>query len=317
MAYPTSGAKVIFLYQNNWREWELGLEELEQKESEARIQKLLEGVIIPPCPALLIKVLQEARHPEARLGKIADIVLQDAGLAAALLKLANSPYFKRGEKITSVHQAVTLLGLKATLNLLSHAALLQSMQDNPPNFEKFWERSALVAAVCEFLARKITQLTQTTVSEDDAYITGLFHDSGIPVLMRKFPGYRDRMIAEANMGLEVQQVEDEHFYTDHAVVGSMMARTWYLPESVCIAIRYHHDPTLFTAPRTRIDRESTSLAAIVNMAEMLINTHFCQPYPDWARIEVFVLHHFGLAPRDFGEIKADALHWLAGTYIAA
>ncbi len=269
------------------------------------MQKLLVGVKIPPCPALLLEVMKEAKRPDAEIDRIAQPIKRDAGMAAALLKLANSPLFARGGKITSVHQAITVLGMKATINLLNQVALLQSMANNPPNFEKFWERSSLSAVISSRLARKITG-----ISQDEAYITGLFHDCGIPVLMGTFPNYREVMIAKANMGQDIHQVENECFSTDHAVVGSMMARTWFLPDNVSKAIRYHHDKTIFTVPSARISKEVIGLAGIIYMAELIVDEHFCQKNPDWDGIAVDVLHYFEMSAQDFAELKDDTLGWL-------
>jgi HD-like signal output (HDOD) protein len=294
---------------------EVGMGILESDDQE--VHKLLAAVRIPPRPAYLIEVMEEAMRPDARINLIADKMQLDAGLSASLLKLANSPLYARAGKITSIHQAINLLGLKATLYLLNHVALLQGMAGKPPNFEKFWERSALMASVCAMLTNRVAEFSTEPISEDDAYITGLFHDCGIPVLMLHFPNYRAVMIAQGNMGQAVQTVENAHFSTDHAVVGSMMARTWFLPEGVCNAIRHHHDTTLFTFPRTRGSRESTALAGMLHMAQLMVNTHFCQPYADWDAVGVFVLHFFEISKKDFAELKDDMLGWLADHYEAA
>lgn len=269
------------------------------------IQKMLAGVKIPPCPALLLEVLKEAKRPDADLDRIVQPVKRDAGMAAALLKLANSPRFSRGIKITSVHQAISVLGMTTTINLLNNVALVQSMADDPPNFEKFWERSSLSATVASRLARKIGG-----VAPDDAYITGLFHDCGIPVLMRTYPDYRETMMAKACMGKHVYEVEDEVYSTNHAVVGSMMARTWFLPDVVSKAILYHHDKTIFIHPGAHIRTDIIRLAGIVNMAELMVDEHFCQKNPDWDDIEIDVLHYFEMSEQDFAELKDDTLGWL-------
>jgi HD-like signal output (HDOD) protein len=269
------------------------------------IKKMAGGVKIPPCPVLLLEVIKEAKRPDADLDRIVLPVKRDAGMAAALLRLANSPLYRRGSQITSISHAVSVLGLRATVNLLNHVALLQTMQGDPPNFAKFWERSALGAAVATRLARKITG-----VSPDDAYITGLFHDCGIPVLMRTFPDYRDIMVAKANMGKHVYEVEEEVYSTNHAVVGSMLARTWFLPDNISQAILLHHDKTVFSAPGALVGKGVIRLIGIVHMAELMVDEHFCQKNPDWDGIAQDVLHYLEMSEQDFAELKDDTLGWL-------
>ena len=277
------------------------------------LQKMVAGVKIPPCPTLLLEVIKEARRPDADLDRIVQPVMRDAGMSAALLKLANSPLYTRGRQISSVRQAISVLGMRATINLLNHVALLQSMADDPPDFAKFWERSALAASTASWLARKLPTISQAPRSSpDDAYIAGLFHDCGIPILMRTYPDYRQTMVTRANMGKHVYEVEDEVYSTNHAVVGSMMARTWFLPEAVYKTILFHHDTTIFAVPSEHVPQEITLLIGIVNMAEMLVDEHFCQKNPDWEEIETDVLHYFEIAEQDFAELKDDALGWLNG-----
>lgn len=280
--------------------------------SDSDIQKMLAGVKIPPCPALLLEVFKEARRPDADLDRIVQPVKRDAGMSAALLKLANSPLYTRGNKITSVANAISVLGLNNTINLLNNVALRASMADDPPNFEKFWERSSMSAAVAARIARKIPSISPKLprISPDDAYVAGLFHDCGIPVLMRTYPDYRETMMAKADMGKQVYEVEDEVYSTNHAVVGGMMARTWFLPDSVGKAIQYHHDRTIFTLPSTHIGQDVIRLAGIVNMAEMLVDEHFLQKHPAWNDIEADVLHYFEMSEQDFAELKDDTLGWL-------
>jgi hypothetical protein len=86
-----------------------------------------------------------------------------------VVKEVKRPDVDRGSKIASVHQAIPVPGI----NLLNHVALLQTMEGKPPKVPR--------------------------ISQDDAYITGQFHDCGIPVLMCIFPDYRKMMVANARM----------------------------------------------------------------------------------------------------------------------
>lgn len=277
-------------------------------------QKLLAGVKIPPCPDVLVEVMNLLKQPDVGTDQIAQFMQRDAGMAAALLKLTNSPLYAKNGRISSVSQAITILGMKAVHNLLFHVSLRQTMAGNPPNFEKFWERSALIAATSARVARKINIFSHTIVSQDDAYITGLFNDCGIPILISTFPNYRKVMIAKSNVGQDVYKVENEYFTTDHAVVGGMMTASWFLPDHVSKAIRYQHDKTIYMSPGDRIDRVVIELAGIIHMAEMIVDAHFCQINIEWEEISVDVLRYFAISDQDFAELKEDTLGWLSGEH---
>ena len=273
--------------------------------TEAEIKNLLGSVKIPPCPALLQEVMKEARRPNADVSKIAIPVQQDASMTAALLKLTNSPLSGIRVKITSVPQAISFLGMKTTVNLVSNIALSQSMGDSSQKFTKFWERSSLCATVAGRIARKITD-----VSPDDAYAAALFHDCGIPVLMGHYPTYRETVMAQSNQGKDIHAVENEHFATTHAIVGNMLARSWFLPSHICQAILHHHDHTIFTSPSDRIDKTVCRLIGIIYMAELIVDKHFCQENLEWPLVEKGVLFYLGLSLRESRELIDDMLGFL-------
>lgn len=264
-------------------------------------------VKIPPCPALLQEVAKEARNPDVDLARIAAHVKRDAAMTAALLKLVNSPLYGIRGKITSVPQAISFLGLKTTLNLLNNVALSQSMGDGSEKFAKFWERSSLCAAVSARIARKIFGL-----SPDDAYVATLFHDCGIPVLMQHYPNYRETVIAHSDQGKGIHEVENEHFSTTHAIVGNMLARSWFLPQHVCQTILHHHDSTIFSSISDRIGEDVRRLIGIVHIAELVVDEYFCQKNPEWERVASDVLACLGLSGQEFREMKGDMLEFLSG-----
>ena len=262
----------------------------------------LSGLFIPPCPTVLTSILQAAKHPAADIETISHLISKDAGLVAPLLKLANSPFIGLRSKVTSVFHAVSVLGLQKTMNLLQNIALRQSLSGNAQSFEKFWERSSLTASVAERLAAKFP-----TVSKDDAYVTALFHDCGIPVLIQKFPDYRDKIMMEGKKGNLLCETENTHFSTNHAVVGNMLTRTWALPPHVCKAILYHHDTSIFSAPSTQIGNEVLDLIGLVHMAECIVDEHLHVKDKEWHLYAHDVLEHFELHEQEFSELKDDML----------
>jgi hypothetical protein len=90
----------------------------------------------------------------------------------------------------------------------------------------------------------------------------------------------------------------------------MMARTWFLPDSVSKAILYCHDKAVFTVPDARFGRNIVRQIGTVNMAEMLVDEHFCQDNQDRDDVATEVLHYFGMPEQDFAELKGDTLGWL-------
>ncbi|MEI7843277.1 MAG: HDOD domain-containing protein [Gallionellaceae bacterium] len=270
-------------------------------------EQVLSGINLPPCPATLTSIMREAKSPSADFASIAKLINRDVGIVGPLLKLANSPFIGLKSKATSVFQAITVLGMQNTLNLVQNIALRQSMGGGSHNFEKFWERSSLSATIAEKIAVKFP-----LVSKDSAYITALFHDCGIPILMMKYEDYRKTVMSQCKMGKTICEVEHEMYSTNHAVVGNMLTRNWMLPHQVSKAILHHHDDTLFTSRDESINDEVRTLISIVHMAECIADEHMHVTEKEWATFERGVLNHLEISPQEFAEMKSDLLAHLNG-----
>lgn len=276
-------------------------------QANAMTEQILNGILIPPCPASLTSIMREAKRPTAEISKIAQMISQDAGIVGPLLKLANSPFIGLRSKVTSVLQAVNVLGLQNTLNLVQNIALRQNLGGGSQSFEKFWERSSLTATVAQKIAAKFPN-----IPKDDAYIAALFHDSGIPVLMMKFPDYRDAVMTLCKQGKPICEVENEIFSTSHAVVGNMLTRSWMLPAQVCKAILYHHDQNIFSSGAENTGDDVLDLIGIIHMAECVTDEHLHVRDKEWPQFEEHVLGHFSISGNEFAELKGDMLAYLNG-----
>lgn len=269
-------------------------------------EQVLNGISIPPCPEVLISIMNKANNPRSKLADIANLIQLDAGLVAPLLKLINSPLFGFGGKITSVHQAISVLGIRSTVNLLQNIVLKQNLAGSMPRFEKFWERSGLTAKIASELAMKIPG-----VSPDDAYITALFHDCGIPILIQKYPNYRDTAIRMGQAGAAINNVEDDVFFTSHAVIGNLLGHAWYLPPQVYKAILYHHDLNIFSSPGENANMEVRNLIGLIHMSEYIADEHWLHLNLEWNIIKRDVLAFFEISEGDFHELKGDILEILS------
>lgn len=273
-----------------------------QEELSSNKQTLM-GITIPPCPESLTSIMREAKHPNADFASIARLISRDAGITGPLLKLANSPFIGLKSKVTSVFQAISVLGMQNTLNLVQNIALRQSIGGGSQTFEKFWERSSLTATVAEKIAAKFP-----SVSKNDAYIAALFNDCGIPVLIMKFPEYREIVMAQCKLGKSICDVENDIFFTSHNVVGNMLTRSWMLPAHISKAILYHHDPIIFTS--TGEKSEVYDLIGILHMAECITDEHLHVSNKEWPQFKQDVLHNFEMSDQEFSELKGDILAFL-------
>ena len=222
---------------------------------------------IPPCPVILERFMTEMRKDEPDYNRLSGIIGADVGLSAGLIKTANSPYFGMRQRARSVNEAFAILGLKMASHTVA-GIVLRKVFPNVPNLERFWDASARIARLSGWLAQ---YLDIRGLRADDAYTFGLFRDCGIPVLLGRFPHY-EKLLAAANRDAERSfiGVEETELPTNHAMVGSMLAQNWWLPEEICLAIRNHHDLMALESANSNLPMLSRRLIATAQLAEHIV-----------------------------------------------
>jgi HD-like signal output (HDOD) protein len=270
-------------------------------------EQVLNGIHLPPCPAVLMDTMKEARSPDADMGRIARLISQDIGLSAPMLKLANSPHFGLRSRVSSVQQAVTVLGLRNTINLLSNVALRANVVPNLAGMDAFWDYSGITAVAAARIAGKIPGM-----SRDDAYTVGLFHDCGIPVMMQKFPDYKKNVDEMARIKGNICEIESACYSTTHAAVSNLLARSWLLPQPMCRAILYHHDLTYFSKMTDPADIEICNWIGIIHAAEYIADLHLGLRNDGWEIWQPHVLRHLQFDEQEFSELCSDVVSMLGG-----
>lgn len=265
------------------------------------IEKTLKGITIPARPQVLVQLQNELRKDDPDPAVVARLVSGDVSLSAAVLKTVNSPFFGLSRRISSVAQAVSLLGISAAAQIVTGLVLRTAVAGQAGSLERFWDSAETVAGISRHIASTIPR-----VARDDAYCFGLFHDIGIPMLMQKFPDYRQTLaLADSTGDRSFTAVEDERHATDHATLGYLVAKGWFLPEAICEGILYHHDRSVFD-DSAAVSPQALTLIAINALAE-----HFNDEYvrlrsnSGWERIGARALDHLGLQEDEYCDLRED------------
>ncbi|HBO4323986.1 TPA: HDOD domain-containing protein [Pseudomonas aeruginosa] len=265
---------------------------------------------MPPQPQIMVDLQMEQVMPNPDLKNIARLISQDPGLSGALLKLVNSPFFGLANRITSIQRAVNLLGSRSVINLINAQSIKGEMSDDTiVTLNRFWDTAQDVAMSCLSLAKRIGY-----ESVDEAYALGLFHNCGIPLMLKRFPHYMavlEEAYAAASDERRVVDTENRVLNTSHAVVGYYTARSWRLPEHVCEAIANHHNALSIFGDESARDTQLKNLLAILKMAEHICGSHRVlgnQPEDhEWNSIGALVLDYVGLTDYDFENLKGSIL----------
>jgi len=233
----------------------------------AALNDIVSSLAIPPQPVVVQQMQTEMGKPDPDVRKAAHIVSQDIGLTVAVLKAVNSPLFGLSRKVESVEEAVSLIGLRALSNLVTAVALRTAMAGDADTLAHFFDTSGKRAFAMARLARELPGVTAP-----HAQTFGLFCDVAIPLLLRRFPNYRETLQrAETDPTQGFTEIEHRAHHTDHALIGALVAKTWGLPQNVCLAIRLHHDYKIFLD--AKVPREICTLVALGLIADAAINRY--------------------------------------------
>jgi len=217
---------------------------------------------LPTLPTLAARLLELVDNPNTNAGTLAQFVSQDQVITARLLKMSNSAYYGLGREITSVHQAVVMLGFDMVREISLGVSVINAFRSAKGlegfDIAGFWDHSSAVGLV----ARKIAKGWLPSMASE-AFTAGLLHDIGKVVLIQYLPDEFVQTIAQAKeQERSLFEVEREIFGTDHGQIGAWLATRWKLPKALRDTMEFHHE--LSKAPE-----DSRNLVAVVQLADML------------------------------------------------
>lgn len=268
-----------------------------------QIERILQGIRIPPQPQIMVDLQIEQVQPEPDLNRIAQLIAQDVSLAGTMLKIVNSAAYGVPKSILSVQQAVMLLGIDTVIGIINGLSIRDALSDEDiVKLNRFWDTSMDVAQVARYIAQKTDM-----VPADDAYTLGLFHNVGIVLMNQRFKNYPDVLKqAYHDPSPRLIDVENEALATHHAIVGHFIARTWKLPDAIATAVAQHHNLlALFTPGPDEADDNLKALLAVLKIAEHLCQLHqtlgHCHDAKEWQGVGPLVLEFAGLSDYDIAQ----------------
>ena len=172
--------------------------------------------------------------------EIAALVNKDTVIAAKVMQIVSSAFFRRGRRITNLEQAITYLGFGAIRNLVLSAEVFGLWSDRAAggriNLQRLQQHALQVVSVSDALASNLP-------IGDEVALAALLHDFGYWVLAHECPRELQRAheFALAH-SVPMRVAETEVIGASHAEIGAYLLGVWGLPESVVEAIAFHHTP---------------------------------------------------------------------------
>jgi HD-like signal output (HDOD) protein len=230
----------------------------------AKINKIKE---LTTPPTILQSVLNLINSTESSAKELSDVILKDPGLTARILRMANSSFYAYYKKITTVNQAVMVMGINAVKYFILSITVLNQLnvqrEKSKINTVQLWTHFLEVASASKNLA-----IALGYKMPEEAYVAGILHDVGIILLEREFPAEYKRVLELTAKGISLNKAEIEVFGLDHQEIGGYLTNYWNMPQIITDSITMHH-------PASDVDiANMPEVAKIVAMANCIVSAPF-------------------------------------------
>jgi putative nucleotidyltransferase with HDIG domain len=228
---------------------------------------------LPPISQAALKLVNLLEQSAISNDEIVRVIKCDNVLTAKLLRACNSPYFGLDEPVSSVDQAVLMLGhqqiLHIVLTLAFGSAMVVPLAGYAVEANELWRHSLLTATASEIVAAEAGDLN---VDLPVAFTVGLLHDIGKLALNQAITAEIQAEIRQCidQQGCDRTEAEKKILGADHAEIGACLLKSWNLPEEIIEAVANHHHPVCEPRPQ---------LSVVTHLANCL--AHLAGSAPGW------------------------------------
>ncbi len=199
---------------------------------------------LPPLPAVAARVMSMVEDDRTSALDLAQVLSTDQALTAKLIRISNSAYYGFARRVSTVREAVLVLGFKQVRQVAIGASVMSSFKgprrDDAFDLDLFWGHSVAVAVASEILAKKTR-----AAKPEDAFTAGILHDIGRLVIRKVMPVEFHEAVVLARTGeMSLRAAELARTGYAHDDVGRALGELWKFPSHLVDAIGGHHNRKL-------------------------------------------------------------------------
>ncbi len=192
---------------------------------------------LPPFPQVAIRVLQLAGNKAVSMRQLSEVISSEPAFCSEVLTIANSLLYAPQYPVTSMLQAVAILGihnLKGMCLTVGVRAYLGQALSNPV-MRALWRHNLATALIARELA------LGGELDRDTAYTAGVLHDLGRLAFAVLRPA-EYVLLLEQHVGTPQSMLAREKslFGEDHCHAGAHVVREWKLPPEFEAVVLDHH-----------------------------------------------------------------------------
>jgi HD-like signal output (HDOD) protein/CheY-like chemotaxis protein len=244
---------------------------------------------IPSLPTLYEELTAVLSREDYSLPQIERIVAKDVGMAAKILQLANSAFIGTHGRVSSLLQAVSLIGTETVRTLVLSVHVFSRCDGNSEvaaYLPALWDHSVAAASLAQRVAS--SQACGKAMVEE-SFTAGLLHDIGKVILLSEMLSKYRQILG--TKGGSILSLELEHMGCTHAQVGAYLMSIWGLPVPLVHAVAFHDSPS---------DTKETQFSALtaVHVADAIVSATDPSTLNHDIEMDLCYLDRLGLRERE-------------------
>ncbi|MDR3212014.1 MAG: HDOD domain-containing protein [Planctomycetota bacterium] len=232
-------------------------------------EELVKDIIdLPTLPQVITTLMSLLDDPKSSVRDINNVIGKDPALVAKILKLVNSAFYAIPTRISSISQAIAILGFRTVKSIVVSASIIGMFDSDNEDFsyKEFWVNSLGVATISRFIILRLSEDPLSgcgAIHPDTGFVSGLLNGIGKMVLDQYAHEDFMKILNLAKEGqVSFHEAESKVFQGGHSAIGFWLAKNWNLSEEVQMAIRYQ-DSVEECPPEVR------SMTAVLALAKYL------------------------------------------------
>lgn len=211
---------------------------------------------------LMQEIEKALASPQCSLGMIADVIEKDIDLTARLLRFSNSAYCGFSTRLSTVSEAIGLIGIQQVQDLLTASSVIERFSGVSSDFvsvQSFWQHSLATG-----IAARLIGMERRLPKPDRLFVSGLLHDIGRLVLFLQATKQTQKIFELCKTErILMREAEVRIMGYDHQNIAEALLKSWKYPPSLVLAVGNHHTPSSCEAARVE--------AAVVHVADHIVN----------------------------------------------
>ncbi len=238
---------------------------------------------LPTPPVILNKAIKLASDLQTDINVISRTITVDQSLTAKIIRFSNSPIYGQIRRITSLADAIKILGLSRIKSIIITASTFQLFEScSQINIAMaLWHHSLSTAIACKLIAKKIGN-----IDEEESYLAGLLHDIGKMVLLKTIPKLYSNIIEEIKeKNGTFEEIEMRELEFDNVLVSNILLTEWNFPHSFVSEITDHH--------KCKLDKKSppirlSQILAFADGISNYIGASFYESYKNNIEADIYL-----------------------------